>query len=68
MNKVWSEEERAFIKTHVEKYTDKEGAEKLSEITNRKISIGAYRKKRQEMGLRKMCGRGISRLYPASLE
>lgn len=62
MNNVWNNKEREFIRQNVEKYTDEVGATKLSEVVNRAISMASYRKQRQKLGLRKQCGRGISKL------
>jgi len=59
MNKVWSETEKQFIKENSGRISDEVGAAKLSEIVARNITIHAYRKQRQCMGIRKKPGRGI---------
>ena len=41
---------------------DKEGAEQLSRITGRRVTLHAWRKQRQKMGISKMPGRGICRI------
>ena len=59
MNQVWTEQEKLFIRENSSILTDKEGAEQLSNIVGRKITIHAWRKQRQKMGITKMPGRGI---------
>jgi hypothetical protein len=62
MNKIWSEIEVAFIKENAGKLTDAKGAEKLSQLVGRPISVHAWRKQRQKMALRKLPGRSVCRL------
>jgi hypothetical protein len=57
-NIVWREFEKQFIRDNVELLTDEMGAAKLSQISGRDISVDSYRKKRQEMKLKKKPGRG----------
>ena len=59
MNTVWNNEEKTFIRENANKMTDKEGAAKLSELSNRNISMHAWRKQRQKLGIRKANGRGV---------
>jgi len=59
MNKVWSETEKQFIKENASRLSDEMGAAKLSEIVARNITVHAYRKQRQCMGIRKKPGRGV---------
>jgi hypothetical protein len=59
MNQVWTEAEKAFIKNNANILSDEVGAAKLSEMTGRIVTIHAYRKQRQKMGLRKKPGRGV---------
>ena len=49
MNQVWTDQEKLFIKQNAHILTDKQGAEQLSRITGRKISIHAWRKQRQKI-------------------
>tara|TARA_R100000005_G_C4965795_1_gene180666 strand:- start:823 stop:1035 length:213 start_codon:yes stop_codon:yes gene_type:complete len=65
MNQVWTDQEKLFIQQNAHILTDKQGAEQLSRITGRKISIHAWRKQRQKMGIGKMPGRGICRVKKA---
>lgn len=62
MNQIWTAIEEQFVRENAGKLTDKKGAEMLSEQTGRRISVYAWRKKRQKMGLVKAPGRGICRL------
>jgi len=62
MNVVWNNVEEQFIRENAHKLTDKAGAAALSEISGRFISVYAWRKKRQKMGLRKAHGRGVCKL------
>jgi hypothetical protein len=59
MNKVWSAIEEQFIRENAATMKDKDGAEALSGRVGRRISVGAWRKKRLELGIRKKCGRGV---------
>jgi hypothetical protein len=62
MNKVWTETEELFIREHADKLTDKDGAKQLGDIVGRPISINAWRKKRQKLGLAKAPGRSVCKL------
>jgi len=62
MNKKWSIQEEQYIIQHAGLLTDFELAIKLTEITGRKITINAIRRKRQKMGLKKKSGRGYCEL------
>jgi len=62
MNEVWNESERTFVRENAGVLTDKEGAEQLSRITGRRVTLHAWRKQRQKMGISKMPGRGICRI------
>ena len=62
MNKVWRQSEKDFVRINANKITDEVGAGNLSKITGRKITVHAYRKQRQLMGLKKSPGRGICQL------
>jgi len=62
MNSVWNEVERQFIRDNAGKITDEEGARLLSEIAGRAITIHAWRKQRQKLGLKKAPGRGVCKL------
>jgi hypothetical protein len=60
----WSRNEAAveFIRDNAERLTDAKGADRLSQLLGRTISVHAWRKARQRMGLKKCSGRGISKL------
>ena len=62
MNAVWTEQEKEFVKQNAGVLTDKEGAEKLSRVTGRNITLHAWRKQRQKIGISKMPGRGICKI------
>jgi len=62
MNQVWNEAERQFIRDNAAILTDKDGATQLSRITGRPVTVHAWRKQRQKMGISKMPGRGICRI------
>lgn len=62
MNKVWTNEEKEFIKNNAGMMTDKVLSIKLSQITGRRVSLQSVRKQRQKMGISKQPGRGICAL------
>lgn len=62
MNQIWTPMEEQFIKENADKVTDEVGAAQLSEIVGRPISVYAWRKKRQKMGLTKAPGRGVCKV------
>ena len=59
MNKVWTTEEKEFIRYNAGQMTDKTLSAKLSKITGRNVTLQAVRKQRQKMGIAKQPGRGI---------
>ena len=59
MNIKWTDEERQFIKDNAAFMKDKELAEKISEMSDRKVTLDAVRKVRQKLGIKKKQGRGI---------
>ncbi len=58
MNRVWSDSEKAYIRQHAGTMKDKDLAKKLSELTNRRVSLQAVRKQRQKLRIAKTPGRG----------
>ncbi len=62
MNKTWENVEVDFIKANAHKMKDKEIVVEISKMRRKPISLTAVRKKRAEMGLKKMSGRGICEL------
>jgi len=62
MNQIWSPIEEQFIRDNADIVTDEVGAAQLSAIVGRPISIYAWRKKRQKMGLHKAPGRGVCKV------
>lgn len=64
MNQVWTPIEEQFIKENAGRVSDEVGAAQLSKIVGREITVYAWRKKRQKMGLRKAPGRGVCKLAP----
>ena len=67
MNKVWSEQEKVFIRNNSGNITDAEGARQLSAISGRTISVHSWRKQRQKLELKKAPGRGVCRLAKTGL-
>ena len=61
-NVVWTELERQYIRSNADKMSDEEGARTLSGIVRRKISVHAWRKQRQSLGIKKESGRGVCRI------
>ncbi len=59
MNQVWTKSEEQFVRENSATMTDKVGAEQLSTMSGRQVSIYAWRKKRQSLGLVKAPGRGV---------
>jgi len=59
MNRVWSDEERSFIRNNADSLRDSDIAAHLSKIAGRNVSLQAVRKQRQKMGIAKKPGRGI---------
>lgn len=68
MNKVWTNEEKEFIRNNAGMMTDKVLAIKLSQITGRRVSLQSVRKQRQKMGISKQPGRGICALVEKTEE
>ena len=62
MNKVWTNEEKDFIRNNAGMMTDKVLSIKLSQITGRRVSLQSVRKQRQKMGISKQPGRGVCAL------
>lgn len=62
MNKIWSDNEKNFIRNNAATMKDRELAVKLSEMTGRNVTIQAVRKQRQKMGIQKAQGRGVCSL------
>ena len=62
MNQVWTILEEQFIRENAGQVSDVLGAAQLSKLTGRQISVYAWRKKRQKMGLKKAPGRGVCKL------
>jgi hypothetical protein len=67
MNKTWSEAEKKFIKDNASILKDAVIAEKLTEMSGRKIGIQSVRKQRQKLGLLKASGRGFCKLRPVNV-
>ena len=59
MNQVWSEAEKEFIRESAGRLTDEAGAIELSKVCGRIVTINAWRKQRQKMGIKKNPGRGV---------
>lgn len=61
MRKVWTENEKKFIREHID-MKDEEVLENLIRMSGRKISLASLRKQRQRLGFYKVSGRGLSKL------
>ena len=59
MHQVWSESEKQFIRDSAGTLTDAAGAIELSKVCGRIVTVNAWRKQRQKMGIKKKPGRGI---------
>ena len=59
MNQVWSEAEKAFIRDSAGRLTDEAGSIELSKVCGRIVTVNAWRKQRQKLGIKKKPGRGI---------
>ena len=59
MNQVWSEAEKAFIRDSAGRLTDEAGSIELSKVCGRVVTVNAWRKQRQKMGIKKNPGRGV---------
>ena len=59
MNQVWSQAEKEFIKDAADRLTDEAGAIELSKVCGRIVTVNAWRKQRQKMGIKKNPGRGV---------
>lgn len=62
MNKIWTEEQKQFVKDNAGKMKDQEIADELTKRSGRQVSLQAVRKQRQKLGLNKKPGRGICSL------
>jgi len=68
MNKVWTEAEKLFIKDAAGTLTDEAGAIELSKVCGRIITVNAWRKQRQKMGIKKNPGRGVCSVKESETE
>ena len=68
MNQVWSEAEKQFIKDSAKTLTDEVGAIELSKVCGRIITVNAWRKQRQKMGIKKKPGRGVCSVRESETE
>jgi hypothetical protein len=59
VNQVWTEAEKSFIRDTAKHLTDEAGAVELTKVCGRTITVDAWRKQRQKLGIRKKPGRGV---------
>ena len=59
MNKVWTDYEKEFIRVNASTMKDEELAERLQQVSGRKVTLHSLRKVRQSLGIKKKPGRGI---------
>ena len=62
MNQIWTDTEKEFIRQNAGVLTDQQGADQLTRISGRNITVNAWRKQRQKLKLAKKPGRGICQL------
>lgn len=62
MNRRWTKDEEAFVKEFAGVLSDKEAAERLGEKVGRPVSLNSYRKKRQDLNIKKCRGRGLCKI------
>ena len=62
---IWSDVEKNFIRDNAATMKDGDAAEALSKIVGRPISVYAWRRQRQMMGIKKGRGRGICKVVSA---
>ena len=67
MNQVWTEAEKAFIRDTAGNLTDEQGAVELSKVCGRTITVDAWRKQRQKMGIKKLPGRGVCKVQDSGV-
>lgn len=61
-NHAWDDESKEFVRKHANTLTDVQGAKLLSEKLNKVVSVSSYRKVRQDLGVKKSPGRGVSKV------
>lgn len=61
-NHAWDDESKEFVRKHANTLTDVQGAKLLSEKLNKPVSVSSYRKVRQDLGVKKSPGRGVSKV------
>lgn len=64
-NHAWDDESKAFVSQHANTLTDVQGAKLLSDKLGKTVSVSSYRKVRQDLGVKKSPGRGVSKLATA---
>lgn len=62
MNVKWTAAEKQFVRDNANRLKDREIAEVLTKQSGRQVSIHAVRKVRQNLGVKKKCGRGRCQL------
>jgi hypothetical protein len=58
----WSEVAERFVRDNAERLTDAEGSMQLSRILGERVSVRSWSRKRQELGIKKKSGRGVTKL------
>jgi hypothetical protein len=58
MNKVWTDEEKQYIRQNASTMKDGELSQRIKEMRGKPISVQAVRKMRQKLGIFKAKGRG----------
>jgi len=59
MNKIWTDEEKDFVRDNASTMKDEDMAKELSKLANRTVTLQSVRKCRQKLGIKKKRGRGI---------
>lgn len=61
-NHAWDEKSKDFVRNNATKLTDVEGAKQLGVVLGKEVSVSSYRKIRQDLKIKKLPGRGVSRV------
>lgn len=64
-NHAWDDASKDFVRTNAASLTDIEGAKQLAAKLGKAVSVSSYRKIRQDLKIKKLPGRGVSRVAGA---
>jgi hypothetical protein len=63
MHRIWTEQEKEYIRQNAHLFKDVELLDKLRMLTGKKMALQSLRKQRQKMGIYKKNGRGLCVAY-----